>query len=127
MMTCRWSSVLSLDQNLLIQPVSVYTEMVSEYMALSDLDEATRRMKELFTGFAAEEKVDGSGRIRLDSGLREIAGARKEVTCVGKMGAFEVWDREKVGSDPGGDVEESGVVDKTDGRENQELEKAIAN
>jgi MraZ protein len=86
---------LSLDQNLLIQPVSVYNAMVSKYMALSDLDEATRRMKELFTGFAAEEKVDGSGRIRLDSGLRDIAGARKEVTCVGNMDAFSIWDREK--------------------------------
>lgn len=86
---------ISLDQNLLVQPVSEYQKMAAKYMALSDLDESTRRMKELFTAFAAEEKVDSSGRIRLDGGLREIALIRREVTVVGNMGAFSVWDRER--------------------------------
>jgi MraZ protein len=86
---------VSLDQNLLIQPVSSYNEMLERYLSLSDLDEATRRVKDLLTGFATEEKVDASGRIRLDPGLRVDVQMGREVMCVGKRDAFEIWNREK--------------------------------
>jgi len=86
---------LSLDQSLLVQPTSLYQIMLEKYMALPDFDAATRRVQELFTVYAAEEKVDGSGRIRLDPSLREIAGIDREVTCAGKRGTFEIWDRER--------------------------------
>ncbi|NQU45205.1 hypothetical protein HQ520_18130 [bacterium] len=86
---------VSLDTVLRVQPVSEYNRTVAEFMQMSDLDEETRRIRELYTGLAAPEKVDGSGRIRIPADLREIAQLDREVTCVGTMNGFDIWPRER--------------------------------
>jgi MraZ protein len=83
----------ALDPCLIVQPSSGYRKMMEKYLHYSDLDEAARRLQELMTGLASAEKVDGSGRIRLTPDLRQYAGIDRDVTCVGRLDFFQIWDR----------------------------------
>jgi len=83
----------SLDRCLIVQPSSEYLKMVEKYLHYSELEEAARRILELMTGLASQEKVDGSGRIRLTPELRQYAGIDRDVACVGRLHSFQIWDR----------------------------------
>jgi MraZ protein len=85
----------SLDLNLTVLPVSEYAKVVAEYEQFSDLDEEARRLKEMMTGLATIESIDAGGRIRLSVKLREIAGLDKEVTLIGRMNHFDIWDHDR--------------------------------
>lgn len=86
---------VSLDLNLRVLPLSQYVKVTERYEQFSELDKEARRLKEMITGLAAVERVDGGGRIRLDGDLRSIAGLSRDVTVVGGNGYFDIWDREK--------------------------------
>jgi MraZ protein len=82
-----------LDACLTVQPNSEYRKMMEKYLHYNELDEAARRIQGLMTGLASEEKVDGSGRIRLAPELKQYAGIDREVACVGRLDSFQIWDR----------------------------------
>lgn len=86
---------ISWDRNLQVQPISEYLKKAERVMSYNALDAASRRLQQMYTGMASQEKVDGSGRIRLAPDLREMTELDREVTCVGNLHSFEIWDRSK--------------------------------
>lgn len=86
---------LSLDKNLSILPYSEYVKKTEQFESYDAMDEKVRRFQELLTGLASVEKVDSAGRIRISADLRETACIDREVTCIGRTGYFDVWDRER--------------------------------
>ncbi len=85
----------SLDKNLTVQPLSEFAIFMERYDQYDELDEDARKLKNILIGMAMQEKMDGSGRIRLAASLREAAGIGDEVTIVGGPRSFEIWDRAK--------------------------------
>jgi MraZ protein len=85
---------LSLDMNLIVEPLTEYEKVSEKFEEYDDLDEDVRRLKEVITGQAAREKIDAGGRIRLGADLRDIAGLDREVTLVGGKRSFTIWNRE---------------------------------
>ena len=85
----------SLDLNLTVQPLSEFVGLMERYDQYDELDEDARKLKNILIGMATQEKMDGSGRIRLAASLREAAGIGDEVTIVGGRRSFEIWDRAK--------------------------------
>ena len=51
-----------------------------------------REFKRVFGGEGAMESWDKQGRILLPEGLKAFAGIRKDVTIVGAVDCFEIWD-----------------------------------
>lgn len=86
---------LSLDKNLRVYPQSEFDRVQERYDHFDDLDGKARALADLMIGMAAEEKIDGAGRIRLDPQLRKIAKLEREVTLVGTRSSFDVWPRER--------------------------------
>jgi MraZ protein len=85
---------LGFDKNLLVEPPSVRQKRLKKYQGLSETDDAARRVRDRLMWRCAEEKVDGSGRIRLTSKLREDAAMKREIVCIGCEDSFKLWDTE---------------------------------
>ncbi len=54
-----------------------------------------RAFRRLFLGGAEEQAIDAQGRIRLSADHREYAGIGGEVTILGLINRFELWDPER--------------------------------
>ncbi|MFP4379123.1 MAG: division/cell wall cluster transcriptional repressor MraZ [Candidatus Sumerlaeia bacterium] len=86
---------LGLDNCLMVEPLSVYEDSVAKLLQMNDLSKSVRRLKKLRTTYASQEKMDGSGRIRIPQNLRETVGISKEVICNGNFSSFEIWDKQE--------------------------------
>lgn len=54
-----------------------------------------RRFRRVFIGGASECHCDKQGRILIPPTLREYAGLVKDISLVGSVDHFEIWDRER--------------------------------
>jgi MraZ protein len=84
---------LGMENCLIVEPASVYDAEVRKLLEMNDLDKAVRRLRKWRTTYASQEKVDGSGRVRIPQNLRDMAGLDKDVVCNGTYSSFEIWDK----------------------------------
>ena len=77
--------------------IAAYTErrvtQILEEMKTGSIDrDQAREFKRIFGGEGAMETWDKQGRVLLPDGLRAYAGIKKEITIVGAVDCFEIWD-----------------------------------
>jgi MraZ protein len=88
---------LNMDQSLTVESVSRFAQVVEDFDQYDELDENTRRYKQLMTALATVEKIDAGGRIRLSGDLRRMAGIEHDVIVIGRSNSCEIWARERWG------------------------------
>ncbi len=86
---------LNMDQSLTVESVSRFAQVVEDFDQYDELDENTRRYKQLMTALATVEKIDAGGRIRLSGDLRRMAGIEHDVIVIGRSNSCEIWARER--------------------------------
>lgn len=80
--------------------VSVYTsqrweELQVKLKDLSQFKKKARDFRRVLLSMAAEQEIDGAGRITLPPRLREYAGIEQDVTLIGLEDRLEIWDTKK--------------------------------
>jgi len=80
------------DNCLLIYPQPDWEDLERRLMRLPGTKPANRKMQRLLLGHAAEQQMDGHGRILIPRELRDYAGLDKQVMLLGMGNKFELWD-----------------------------------
>lgn len=83
------------DQNLLVYPMSVWRELAVRVNALPMAQPATRNLRRLLFGSAADLEVDKQGRILLPGNLRGYAGIGAEAVVAGMDTFIEIWSQDR--------------------------------
>ena len=83
-----------LDHCLLAFPYEAWFTIEAKILAMAEKTDIMRRFRRFFIGGASECKCDSQDRIVIPPVLREYAGLNKEITLVGVLDHFEIWDRE---------------------------------
>ena len=66
-----------------------------KFSRIANPSASIRAFRRLFLGGAEEQTIDAQGRIRLSADHRDYAGIQGEVTILGLINRFEIWDTEK--------------------------------
>jgi len=80
------------DRALWVYPLHEWVLIEAKLAELSDIDQHSRRTKQVMRGYASDCVPDGHGRILLPPPLREIASIERQVTVLGQGNKFELWD-----------------------------------
>lgn len=82
------------DENLLIYPMDVWRELTTRINALSQLDPASRSLRRMLFGGAADFELDKQGRLLLPANLRAYAKIGSEAVVAGMDTFIEVWAKD---------------------------------
>lgn len=63
--------------------------------SLNPFSNKGRRLQRFFHSGSFDGELDSAGRLMLPPPLLEHAGIDKEVTVIGNLNSFEIWDRKK--------------------------------
>jgi MraZ protein len=91
---CAGNMVVTIDASdacLLLYPLSEWEVVQRHLEALANVGAAARTLQRLLIGHATDLALDGNGRVRLPSVLREHAGLDRQITLVGQGNKIEVW------------------------------------
>jgi len=80
------------DTCLLLYPLPDWEDLERRLMRLPGTKPANRRIQRLMLGHAAEQQMDGHGRILIPRELRDYAGLDKALMLLGMGNKFELWD-----------------------------------
>ncbi len=83
------------DKCLLLYPLLEWEIIEKTLKSLPSFNKATRRIKRLLIGHAADADMDSHGRVLLPPPLREHAELDKRIVLVGQSNKFEIWSEEK--------------------------------
>lgn len=83
-----------LDRSLWLYPLPEWEIIETKLAELSDFDKQSRRSKQMMRGYASDCQLDGQGRIRISSELREYANIEKQAVILGQGNKFEIWDEQ---------------------------------
>lgn len=85
-----------LDPCVSIYPKDEYAKLTERFLgSLNPLSGKARMMRRRFHARASDEKIDGSGRVRLPKSLLEHAGIAGSCIVVGVDDHLEVWEPER--------------------------------
>ncbi len=79
------------DRCLLLYPVIEWESVQGRLEDLANIDSAARTVQRLLIGHATDLEIDGNGRLRLPTLLRDHAGLEKTIKLVGLGNKIEVW------------------------------------
>lgn len=79
---------------LMLYPIEEWLLVEQKLAKLSTMNEVERRIVRLLLGHASEYMMDNSGRILINSTLRQYAQLDKHVMWVGQSNKFEIWNEE---------------------------------
>lgn len=91
---CQGKMVCTIDVQqpcLLLYPLPEWEEIELQLSELSSTVPQERLFKQLVLGNAADCDMDKSGRLLINSLLRQHADLEKSVTLVGQLNRFEIW------------------------------------
>jgi MraZ protein len=80
------------DGCLLIYSRDAWLPIGLKLQSLPSFNEQARWWQRLLVGHAEELELDAAGRVLVSSTLREFAGIGRNVTLVGQLSHFELWD-----------------------------------
>ncbi len=83
------------ERCLLIYPEPQWRELLPQIQSLPNMNKHARRVQRLLIGYAAEQVLDGNGRVLLPPALRDYAGLDKRVMLVGQGKKLELWSEER--------------------------------
>lgn len=83
------------DQNLLMYPMTMWRELSARVNALPQTDPASRTLRRLLFGSAADFELDKQGRILLPANLRSYAGIESEAVVAGMDTFIEIWAKDR--------------------------------
>ncbi|MBV7315748.1 division/cell wall cluster transcriptional repressor MraZ [Shewanella sp. NIFS-20-20] len=92
----RGKLVVTVDINspcLLIYPLDEWQKVEDKLLTLSDTQPAERALKRLLLGHAHEIELDANSRLLIPPVLRQYAHFDKQLTLVGQLNKFELWDQ----------------------------------
>lgn len=75
-------------------PMREWQEMEDKLAGQDEFDPRVDLLIRMFVGRSHELETDKLGRLLIPQALREYAGLAKEVSFVGKLKHFEIWDAE---------------------------------
>ena len=81
-----------LDNCLFVYAPSAWTKVAQRLQSLSIVNEDTRGFNRFMLSGAAEDDVDGAGRILIPDHQKEFAQLKKNVVFTGVSDHVEVWD-----------------------------------
>ncbi|MBN2384677.1 hypothetical protein JXQ70_17520 [bacterium] len=83
------------NESLVIYPLEVWIRLEESWTPFTPYDEDVDEAL-FFTSYnGLESNVDGAGRFLIPKLFREETGLNGDVTIIGKVNHFEVWDRER--------------------------------
>lgn len=89
-------ATIGIDRCIALYPTSRWEELLFKLKDLSSFKRKTRDFRRVLLSMAAEQDIDGSGRILLPAVLREYAQIEEqEVTLIGAEDHMEVWDTKR--------------------------------
>lgn len=75
-------------------PMHEWRATEDKLASMDDFDPRVDELIRLFVGPAQEVETDKLGRLLIPQALRERIGIAKDITFVGKLKHFEIWDAE---------------------------------
>lgn len=86
-----------LDRNLLMYTASQWEITEAKLEKLSSFNQTTRRIKQLYLGYASDCELDSAGRILIPPALRKFAFLDKQVALnrMGSNSKWEIWDLDR--------------------------------
>lgn len=88
-------ATIGIDKCVALYPLSRWEELIMKLKDLSSFKKKTRDFRRVLLSMAAEQSIDGAGRILLPPLLREYAGIEQEITLIGAEDHMEIWDTKK--------------------------------
>ena len=82
------------DRCVYVYPMDRWEEELARLSTLPRTSRRNRNFVRALLGAAADQQMDGQGRIQLPQNLREYAGLGKDVAVVGVGDRIEVWQPE---------------------------------
>lgn len=73
-------------------PWSDWVELEEKFARLPNPSPNVRAFRRLFIGGAEVQTLDAQGRVRLSQDHREYAGLEKDITVMGLINRFEIWN-----------------------------------
>lgn len=73
-------------------PWSDWVELEEKFARIPNPSPNVRAFRRLFIGGAEVQTLDAQGRVRLSQDHREYAGLEKDVTVMGLINRFEIWN-----------------------------------
>ncbi|MGB0712643.1 MAG: division/cell wall cluster transcriptional repressor MraZ [Gammaproteobacteria bacterium] len=83
---------VSRDPCLLIYPLPEWEKVEAKIESLSSMDSMVSNFKRLLIGRAEDCEMDKQGRVLIPPGLRDGLLPDRQVTLVGVVNKFELWD-----------------------------------
>jgi MraZ protein len=75
-------------------PIDAWLQFEARLQAKPQFDQKLTTFKHFYLGGAHECQIDKQGRILIPPRLREYAGLKTAVVCVGDLDKFSIWDRD---------------------------------
>lgn len=94
---CAGNIVITADPSkcLLIYPQPAWEPIEKKLNGLSSFNPQIRSLQRLIIGNASDVEMDSSGRILVNTPLRQFAELEKDVVLAGQGEKFELWDIDK--------------------------------
>lgn len=73
-------------------PWADWSDMEEKFARLPNPSPRVRAFRRLFIGGAEVQTLDAQGRVRLSQDHREYAGLSRDVTVIGLLNRFEIWN-----------------------------------
>ncbi|MCH9698900.1 MAG: division/cell wall cluster transcriptional repressor MraZ [Gammaproteobacteria bacterium] len=83
------------DKCLMLYPLNQWVIKEETLNNVKSLDVRTAKLQRFFLGNATDCEMDGQGRILIPESHRNYAGLTKNLSLVGLVNRFEIWDREQ--------------------------------
>ncbi len=82
----------ALEPCLSLYPLAAWVPLEQRLRALPSLRAESRRLQRVLIGHATDVEMDAAGRLLIPAELRALAGLAREVTLVGQLHRFQLWD-----------------------------------
>jgi MraZ protein len=77
---------------LLLYPLCEWEDIELKLSALSTMNPNERMLQQVILGNASDCELDKSGRLLINGPLRQFANLEKNLTLVGQLNKFEIWN-----------------------------------
>ncbi|MBO4317448.1 MAG: cell division/cell wall cluster transcriptional repressor MraZ [Mailhella sp.] len=88
-------ALTTIDGCIRAYPWQDWLQLEEQFRSIPNPSASIRRFIRVFVAGAEEQTIDAQGRIRLSADHREYAGISGEVTILGLINRFEIWDPER--------------------------------
>ena len=87
--------ITNFDGCLWAYPFAEWQKVENKVASLPQFKDEVKSLQRVFISAAVESPVDKSGRIQIQSTLRDYAGITKDVVLVGMTNRIEIWSKER--------------------------------